>query len=352
MEELEENEEVDVIVRPDDTKTMHNYYKKYLALKKRCDSIHLVNERLVNRIYYIKKMIRKLSRERRALIATLDEHGDDCRNAPLMIVVEDDMPFTAVSSSDLGGDFSDVPSSVPPIKQSVSPSVSVASPSNIVTTSKPVASAPRKKKRRDDKPEKEKDPNAPKKPANAYLMFCQQARAPVQEEHQNLDKDDISHQELTKELAKRWNELTTDQKQAYYDMYQKDKLRYERELQEYNASLQNASAANAPSSTITQSMMKLDANPVKVERIMPVATVALTLPTISLPKVKQDIKMKVDTKLKPETKLKPDKVLESAYSRNKMERQELAKETTKPQPPPLPDDYDPYDFDDEESKRS
>jgi non-histone protein 10 len=32
------------------------------------------------------------------------------------------------------------------------------------------------------KVEKEKDPNAPRKPANAFLMFCQQRRSVIQEE--------------------------------------------------------------------------------------------------------------------------------------------------------------------------
>ena len=31
--------------------------------------------------------------------------------------------------------------------------------------------------------ERDKDPNAPKKPANAFLMFCQQRRPLIQEEH-------------------------------------------------------------------------------------------------------------------------------------------------------------------------
>ena len=33
------------------------------------------------------------------------------------------------------------------------------------------------------KVEKEKDPNAPKKPANAFLMFCTTQRSTVQEEY-------------------------------------------------------------------------------------------------------------------------------------------------------------------------
>ncbi|XP_033120192.1 HMG box-containing protein C28F2.11-like [Anneissia japonica] len=326
MEDCSHEREVE-----DDMKAMHNYYKKYIALKKRCDSIHLGSERLVNRIYYIKKAIRKLSRERRALIATLDEYGDDCRNAPLIIAVEDDVPLSALNSSDIGADISDVSLDIPhkSKKLSLSPPLSLSSPSPTPVTTKPALPTPvvRKKKRKEDKPEKEKDPNAPKKPANAYLMFCQQERAPVQEEHQSQDKDEISHQELTKELAKRWNELTSDQKQAYYDMYEKDKLRYEREMQEYNSSFQSATNSTNSSSNL---------KPIKEDKT--IASIVLPTSTATPPKIKSE------------------KPLESAYSRIKMERQELAKlkmeqlEVPKPKPPP-PEDYDPYNFDDEENKR-
>ena len=60
------------------------------------------------------------------------------------------------------------------------------------------------------------DPNAPKKPANAFLMFCQQERLPVLAEHSrdNPGSADMTHQDLTKELAKKWNDLTDEQKKV------------------------------------------------------------------------------------------------------------------------------------------
>ncbi len=48
-----------------------------------------------------------------------------------------------------------------------------------LTPTTSLASTPKSSKKA--KPDKEKDPNAPKKPANAFFMFCQQQRAAVQE---------------------------------------------------------------------------------------------------------------------------------------------------------------------------
>ncbi len=50
---------------------------------------------------------------------------------------------------------------------------------------------------------------APKKPVNAYLIYCQQTRNEILNEH-----PEISHQELTKLLAKSWNQLKPEQKQV------------------------------------------------------------------------------------------------------------------------------------------
>ena len=59
------------------------------------------------------------------------------------------------------------------------------------------------------------DPNAPKKPANAFLMFCQHDRLSVLEEYSKKNPHgEMSHQDLTKELAKKWNDLTAEEKKV------------------------------------------------------------------------------------------------------------------------------------------
>ncbi|KAJ9075948.1 non-histone protein, variant 2 [Entomophthora muscae] len=74
----------------------------------------------------------------------------------------------------------------------------------------------------------EKDPNAPKRPANAFFMFCQLERGKLRESNQ-----EASLSELTKILGLRWKDMSKEEKQVYYEMYETDKLRYEKEMSSY-----------------------------------------------------------------------------------------------------------------------
>jgi hypothetical protein len=72
-----------------------------------------------------------------------------------------------------------------------------------------------------------RDPNAPKRPRNAFLMYCK-----IQREQ--------GFQDVTRILSQKWKELPNEEKQEYYDMYGKERQRYEKERSSYvNASLQN-----------------------------------------------------------------------------------------------------------------
>ena len=71
----------------------------------------------------------------------------------------------------------------------------------------------KKNKKRDNSKDKDKDkdPNAPKKPANAFFMYCQQQRTVMQDDQKDPN---IGHHELTKSLAKEWNNLDTEDKKV------------------------------------------------------------------------------------------------------------------------------------------
>ena len=77
----------------------------------------------------------------------------------------------------------------------------------------PDSPAVKKSKKRETSKEKDKDkdPNAPKKPANAFFMYCQQQRTVMQDDQKDPN---IGHHELTKSLAKEWNSLATDDKKV------------------------------------------------------------------------------------------------------------------------------------------
>ena len=109
---------------------------------------------------------------------------------------------------------------------------------------KPLGRGHSTKKRKTDA-----DPNAPKKPSNAFFWFCQEMRPSLQE--QCREEGMSGQHDLTKALAKLWSETKTEDKkvcvwtnpadsliiiyllQHYYHKYTADKARYDREMEEY-----------------------------------------------------------------------------------------------------------------------
>ncbi|CAN9513652.1 unnamed protein product [Ophioblennius macclurei] len=64
--------------------------RKYLALSRRCKEIEQVNQKILGRLHQVQRVTRRLKKERRFLMKTLDAHGDDYRNAQLTILLEDE----------------------------------------------------------------------------------------------------------------------------------------------------------------------------------------------------------------------------------------------------------------------
>ncbi len=64
---------------------------------------------------------------------------------------------------------------------------------------------------------KDVDPHAPKKPSNAFFWFCQEHRPGLREQYRG---EGVSGQhDLTKVLAKRWSETSTEDKKVRTLMY-------------------------------------------------------------------------------------------------------------------------------------
>ncbi|XP_054721399.1 uncharacterized protein LOC129231173 [Uloborus diversus] len=80
------------------------YEKKYFALLQRCEIIKQSNERLVNRIYYVKKLLRRRKKERKFLMQRLDGYGDDYRAIAATLfseVIGDTSPVRNLNSDSL-----------------------------------------------------------------------------------------------------------------------------------------------------------------------------------------------------------------------------------------------------------
>lgn len=88
-----------------------------------------------------------------------------------------------------------------------------------------------------------KDPNAPKRWSSNYILFCQERRKQIVSEFPDAKATDV-----TAKLGQAWTALPDGEKRKYTEMSERDKERFNREMEAYNAGLgttANTSTANA-----------------------------------------------------------------------------------------------------------
>lgn len=90
----------------------------------------------------------------------------------------------------------------------------------------PAAGRARKKK-------KAKDPNAPRRSMSAFFHFSALERGKVKAANPDFQLGDIA-----KEMSRRWSDASPEVRQKYDALADKDKERYEREKQAYQAKLE------------------------------------------------------------------------------------------------------------------
>ena len=79
-------------------------------------------------------------------------------------------------------------------------------------------------------PKPPRDPNAPKRPTNPFLRFCEHERDNVRALHGSDENFD-----LTKAMGVAWHELDDDQKQPYKNAFNEDQKRYKEDMAVYEA---------------------------------------------------------------------------------------------------------------------
>ncbi|KAG0252522.1 Non-histone chromosomal protein 6 [Mortierella polycephala] len=82
------------------------------------------------------------------------------------------------------------------------------------------------KRAKNDEPKKrrkkaKKDPNAPKNPMSAYLLFCEEWREKVKAQN-----PDASFGEIGRLLGEKWRSYSADQKGPYVAKHEKAKAKY------------------------------------------------------------------------------------------------------------------------------
>ncbi|CAF3186755.1 unnamed protein product [Rotaria socialis] len=92
---------------------------------------------------------------------------------------------------------------------------------------------------------KKKDPLAPKRPLSAFFHYCKEERPKLKAINPSL-----SVGEIAKELGDRWNHTAPDGKLTYEESAQRDKERYEKEMNEFKLANKKALKSNASPQTI------------------------------------------------------------------------------------------------------
>lgn len=80
------------------------------------------------------------------------------------------------------------------------------------------------------KPKAKKDPNAPKKGKSAFLYYVAEKTDECKKEN-----PDLKHKEVISKLSKDWHELTANDKEPYIALANKDKERYKKDKEVYQA---------------------------------------------------------------------------------------------------------------------
>ncbi|CAG0919138.1 unnamed protein product [Notodromas monacha] len=80
---------------------------------------------------------------------------------------------------------------------------------------------------------KKKDPNAPKRAMSAFFWFSHDERAKIKVSNPGR----LAVADVSKELGRRWAQVSAADKHHYQKLADKDKLRYEKEMAAYRAKI-------------------------------------------------------------------------------------------------------------------
>ncbi|PVU96374.1 hypothetical protein BB561_001222 [Smittium simulii] len=87
----------------------------------------------------------------------------------------------------------------------------------------------------------ERDPNAPKRPANAFVMYCQEERLGLK-----TSATELSNSDITKHMNIKWKELPSGEKQKYFNRYEEMITNYKKEMLSYKSTASLAKTTDTP----------------------------------------------------------------------------------------------------------
>jgi len=180
-----------------------HWKKKYTILLKRAEEIERENLRLINRLYEIKNITKRLKKERRFIVRRLDQHNDNFREVRFYHDVE----FL-------------------PEGRSVR-----------------IKHKRRNRNKNDDDDEDEDEETSnnekqplgvpPQKPMSAFFRYCQAQHLQILQKNAGMPHDTIK-----KSLAEEWSTMLESQKKKYYAVYKEERNNYENEVTQFFDSFQ------------------------------------------------------------------------------------------------------------------
>lgn len=213
------------------TSVENSYRQKCLELKRRIREIEDTNEVLVLRIQRSRRGIQRARLERAFLLQQLEDRTDarvdDSEGSPSPPPTPKEKPLRVKR---VRKDAPDQPSSrqhspsppreVHPMSsyQSTFATVNPAAESSSHSTMPPTTTSKKGGSRA---------PRGPKRPPNAYMIFCDKERNNIRRENEN-DEDFDMH----KALAKAWRDLGHAGQKPYFTEYDRNKERYKAECEE------------------------------------------------------------------------------------------------------------------------
>jgi non-histone protein 10 len=228
------------------------YRKKCKALKKRIAEIELANDTLITKLARTKRYIQRTRLERAFLLEKLESI------ASKEIQAEDDLASptppaspgfeTYLAQKHPGHSANKAAASPEPSRASNGQFKSAngtPSASKLRDEAKPTPNANQPKSKAQVR--RDRDPDQPRRPKNAFLRFCDQEREAIKANWQGDETGEPL--DLSRELGKIWQAMDETRRKMYQDQFEEDKLRYERENTAYEA-MKAAKARDAASGSM------------------------------------------------------------------------------------------------------
>ncbi|KAG4304534.1 hypothetical protein PORY_001927 [Pneumocystis oryctolagi] len=210
-----------------------------VELKQKIRQIAAENDLLFLKLSRMKRSIQRLRLERAFIFEKLEEHtpsvGDDSNAS------DSSLHSLKREKDSSHSETHDPPHSRSGVRDTVSSFAHSQSASSGTTTNT--------RRRR------VRDPDAPKRPSNPFLKFCDVERERIRSENQGIDRFDV-----TRALGAAWQNLDDESRKPYYDAYELEKKRFKMKMDQYeneNSRVSNhqskSTILNEPSEFIVQS---------------------------------------------------------------------------------------------------